>query len=82
MVQTPAVQKNRGNRHLTKTRSRHSQGKHSNSTFHHTQTKSVSWCFTPSQPVRLYQGEHRQRKMQVQTTVPEVVTNATKEYQP
>ena len=22
----------------------------------------VSWCFTPSQPVRLYQGEHRDRE--------------------
>ena len=24
-------------------------------------SKSVSWCFTPSQPVRLYQGESEDR---------------------
>ena len=26
------------------------------------QTNKVTWCFTPSQPVRLYQGENKQTK--------------------
>ena len=26
--------------------------------------KKVSWCFTPSQPVRLYQGDKRERDRQ------------------
>ena len=39
--------------------------------------KKVSWCFTPSQPVRLYQGDKRERQTDRQT---ETETERQREY--